>query len=102
MSFNKTFPTTGFTIRNGAADPQYLAFKGRARWALENLMQAGSKGVTPITHPGPRWAAYVFKLREAGLSIETIHEMHDGPFPGNHARYVLHSSVMLGREGGVA
>lgn len=30
------------------------------------------------------------------------HEMHDGPFPGNHARYVLHSSVTLGREGGAA
>jgi hypothetical protein len=27
------------------------------------------------------------------LSIETVHEFHAGPFPGNHARYVLNSAV---------
>jgi hypothetical protein len=33
------------------------------------------------------------KLRRAGLSIETLEERHAGPYPGQHARYVLRSEV---------
>lgn len=98
MSFKEQWPARAFTIRDGEADPRVVVVKGRDRWALENLMQAGPRGCTPIDHPGPRWSAYVFKLRKAGVSIETIHEPHDGPFPGNHARYCLRSSVTPGRE----
>ena len=47
---------------------------------------AGKCGVTPIDMPGPRWSGYVHNLRRMGLVIETIHESHGGPFPGNHAR----------------
>ncbi|RDW12092.1 hypothetical protein DIE28_15580 [Paracoccus thiocyanatus] len=85
-------------MRDGEADPRIIVVKGRDRWALENLMQAGPRGCTPIDHPGPRWSAYVFKLKKAGICIETIHESHEGPFPGHHARYVLRSSVTPGRE----
>ncbi|RDW13764.1 winged helix domain-containing protein [Paracoccus thiocyanatus] len=98
MSFKEQWPARAFTIRDGEADPRVVVVKGRDRWALEHLMQAGPRGCTPIDHPGPRWSAYVFKLRKAGVSIETIHEPHDGPFPGNHARYCLRSSVTPGRE----
>ncbi len=98
MSFKEQWPARAFTIRDGAADPRVVVVKGRDRWALENLMRAGPRGCTPIDHPGPRWSAYVFKLKKAGVCIETIHESHEGPFPGHHARYVLRSSVTPGRE----
>lgn len=77
--------TDGATIR--------IITKGRDRWALDCLRLAGPKGCTPIDHPGPRWSAYVFKLRNAGVEIETITEAHKGDFPGHHARYVLTSTV---------
>jgi len=98
MTFEKQWPARAFTVSDGAQAPRVVVVKGRDRWALEELMRAGSKGCTPITHPGPRWSAYVFKLRQAGVNIETLHENHEGPFPGHHARYVLQSSVIPGRE----
>lgn len=72
--------------------------KGRDAWALLQLEKAGKRGCTPITTPGPRWSAYVFNLRVMGLIIETIHESHDGPFPGTHARYVLRSQISILEE----
>lgn len=66
---------------------------GRNAWALNALMKAGANGCTPIDHPGPRWSSYVHKLRRAGISIETISEAHGGPFAGEHARYVLRSTI---------
>ena len=98
MTFKEQWPARAFTIRDGTEYFRCIVVKGRDRWALELLMQAGQKGCTPISHPGPRWSAYVFKLKKAGVSIETIRESHDGPFPGHHARYVLRSSVTTGRE----
>lgn len=75
---------------------------GRDAWALLNLIEAGARGCTPITAPGPRWSHYVYKLRRAGFIIETIHEDHGGPFAGTHARYVLRSQVTILREMGRA
>lgn len=66
---------------------------GRDAWALSELINSGKGGCTPITHPGPRWSAYVFNLRRMGFLIETVHESYSGPFPGSHARYVLMSKV---------
>ena len=62
---------------------------GRLGWTMVQLFNAGPKGVTPITHPAPRWSGYVFDLRELGIPIETIMEPHEGNYPGQHARYVL-------------
>ena len=75
---------------------------GRDAWALLNLIEAGKRGCTPITTPGPRWSHYVWKLRGMGFIIETVHEDHGGPFAGTHARYVLHSQVTILRELGRA
>ncbi len=75
---------------------------GRDAWALRNLMDAGKWGCTPIDRPGPRWSHYVWKLRGMGFIIETIHEDHGGPFAGTHARYVLHSDVLVLQEVGRA
>lgn len=71
---------------------------GRTAWALKELHRAGKRGVTPIDTPGPRWSGYVFNLRHMGLVIETVHERHDGPFSGTHARYVLHSPVSIAED----
>lgn len=67
---------------------------GRDEWALRELMKAGEKGCTPIDNPAPRWSAYKFNLKKMGFAIEVIFEKHSGPYPGNHARYVLSSVVM--------
>jgi len=67
---------------------------GRDAWMLDRLLEAGVTGCTSVENPAPRVSHYVFKLRSVyGLNIETITEPHDGPFAGNHARYVLRSSV---------
>lgn len=70
-----------------------MRFKGRDAWALDALIASGDVGCTPIDHPGPRWSHYVFKLRRAGLDVETVTEAHGGPYKGTHARYVLRSNV---------
>lgn len=76
-------------IPNGAHHTLF----GRVAWALEQLINAGSAGCTPITHPGPRWSSYVHILREKGLVVDTLRESHGGQFPGTHARYVLRSRI---------
>jgi hypothetical protein len=77
-------------------DGQLFTVTGRDAWALGELIAAGKSGCTPIANPGPRWSAYVHALRhERGLIIETINEAHDGQFAGTHARYVLHSRVVI-------
>ena len=68
-------------------------FNGRYAWALNELLQTGGKGCTPIERPAPRWSHYVFRLRREGVMIETIYETHAGAYAGTHARYVLRSKV---------
>jgi len=72
-----------------------LTINGRDEWALQQLMKAGALGCTSIDNPAPRWSGYVHNLRGMGINIETRHEAHGGPFPGHHARYVLHSSIEI-------
>ena len=74
-------------------DGPVMIVKGREAWALARLVEAGSGGCTPITHPGPRWSDYTFKLRRRGIVVETVTEMHGGPYSGHHARFVLRSPV---------
>lgn len=64
----------------------------RATQYLEAMM-AKPAGISAIEFPGQRLADGIFKLRRAGLTIETLHEAHEGDAPGHHARYVLRSTV---------
>jgi hypothetical protein len=82
-----------FAIHGPDFSIQILELAGREEWALSHLIAAGGTGCTPISHPGPRWSDYVFKLRRRGLDIATITEHHDGPFAGTHGRYILRSKV---------
>ncbi|WP_237063111.1 winged helix domain-containing protein [Loktanella sp. M215] len=84
---------TLYRVTPSAGEPFAFFAKGRVRWALERLCEAGATGCTPMTEPAPRWSAYIFDLREAGLDIETLHEQHHGPYPGTHGRYVLRCDV---------
>lgn len=79
---------------------QNLAFNGRDAWALNQLIETGGKGCTPIENPAPRWSAYVKNLRDAGIAIETVHEPHTGPYSGTHGRYVLKSQLEVTRPFG--
>lgn len=81
-----------YQVRN-ETELDVIIVTGRDRWALEQLITSGVKGLTPIDNPAPRWSGYVHNLRGMGVEIETIHERHEGPFAGTHARYVLHSEV---------
>ena len=83
-----------FTLITPTGQQLALRLNGRVSWALNELIKANMKGCTPINQPAPRWSAYVHVLRHRyGLDIATIHERHNGPFPGTHARYVLKSNV---------
>ncbi len=75
-----------------------ITVSGRDRWALEELINAGTKGCTPINNPAPRWSGYIYNLRKYGVPIETFTEAHDGPFSGTHARYLL-GAVVTRTEG---
>lgn len=70
-------------------------FVGRDAWALGQLVDAGKRGVTPLQNPAPRWSAYVYNLRRAGLVVETETEHHGGPFAGHHGRYRLASAITV-------
>jgi hypothetical protein len=69
--------------------------RGRDAWLLKRLIDAGDRGVTTIELPAPRVSHYLWKLRQAGISIETIREAHDGPFAGQHGRFRLTCSVVI-------
>ena len=86
-------PRIFYVVTEPDGTAREVTFKGRDAWALDELIAAGEAGCTPIDHPGPRWSHYVFKLRRAGLDVETITEAHGGPYKGTHARYVLRSKV---------
>lgn len=70
-------------------------FSGRFGWSLEELVNAGNRGITPIERPAPRWSHYVFRLRRRGVRIETIPERHGGRYSGRHGRYRLKSEVRI-------
>ena len=91
-----------FTVKDQDGKIRTIIVRGRDRWALENLIQAGDRGCTTIDHPGPRWSAYIHDLRhEHGLDIVTLPEEHGPPFEGIHGRYVLRSVVIRYRAGAV-
>ena len=81
--------------------PTRIYLMGRNAWAFLELKKAGVSGCTPINQPAPRWSAYVFNLRRAGLNIETVTESHGGTYAGHHARYVLRSCVKIVGGGNV-
>jgi hypothetical protein len=72
-----------------------LTVVGRDAWALRKLVERGEIGITAFDEIGPRLSHYIFKLRRAGLAIETRDESHGGPFAGTHGRYILRTPVEI-------
>lgn len=68
---------------------------GRLGWTMLQLSDSGALGVEAIKRPAPRWSAYIHKLRKMGFQIDTIMETHEGPYPGQHARYRLVCDVQI-------
>jgi len=86
---------TSNKIKIRLPDGSHQVFAGREAWTLCRLIGAGSRGLTTIDHPAPRWSHYVFKLRRAGLQISTDYESHKGDFPGKHGRYRLQTQIQI-------
>ena len=86
-AFPNSNPVVRLTVELADGTRKHIA--GRDAWALNELIGAGAAGVTPLERPAPRWSHYVFKLRRAGIPVETVTEVHGGAYSGHHARYVL-------------
>lgn len=71
-----------------------LVVNGRVRWALEQLILAGTLGCCSINPPGLRWPAYIHSLRKLGVEVETKIR----PYGGGHAEYLLKSKVSFAYE----
>jgi hypothetical protein len=82
-------------VRLDGPDGATFTLKGRVAWALAQLITAGAEGCTPIQRPAPRWSDYIFKIRAAGVAVETLHEVHKGPYAGSHGRYLLRSPLTV-------
>ena len=89
------------TLKVQIATGRTVVVVGRAAWALLELQTARGVGCTYIANPAPRWSGYVYELRKLGFAIDTLQELHGGPFAGRHARYLLRSSItVLEKSGG--
>ncbi|WP_439105151.1 winged helix domain-containing protein [Celeribacter marinus] len=94
MTINQRMGKARFTAQTDTGRRFEITIKGRKRWALERLIDAGPQGCTPITEPAPRWSGYIFDLRKLGVDIETVEEEHGGTFAGSHGRYVLRTEIV--------
>ena len=84
---------TAYHVTPAKGEAFTVTAKGRPKWALDALIEAGARGITSMENPAPRLAGYVHLLRTMGVPIETIHEPHGGEFAGHHARYRLQAQV---------
>jgi hypothetical protein len=66
----------------------------RAAFFLGEMLAAGRDGISTINYPGVRVGDAIFKLRRAGVEIETNHVAHGGEFAGHHGVYRLKSRVV--------
>jgi len=78
-----------------SAPARQLKLEGRQAWMLNELVKAGTKGVTSAGYPGARVSHYIFGLRRLGVAIETRTTKHGGSFAGSYGTYVLTSRVRI-------
>lgn len=76
-------------------DGAILRVVGRDAWCLRQLLNSGDRGFTTLENPAPRVSHYIFKLRRAGLIIESKEEKHGGLYSGRHSRYILHTRIRV-------
>lgn len=85
---------TSITVRI-SDNPAPRTFVGRFAWTLNELIEAGDRGVTSFERPAPRWSHYIYRLRRDGVGIVTTDEKHTGPYRGTHGRYRLNVPVTV-------
>jgi hypothetical protein len=86
-------PIVAITVE--LSDGQRKTFRGRDAWCLAELIAGGLVGVTPIERPAPRWSHYIWKLKRAGVHIDTVYERHGGAYSGTHGRYLLRTALRI-------
>jgi hypothetical protein len=87
---------TALKVQIGSSDDAPIkTFRGRDAWALNELLQAGDRGITTFQNPAPRLSHYLHKIRRQGVVIDTIFEAHAGAYKGRHGRYVLRSTILV-------
>lgn len=72
-----------------------ITFRGREAWTVKRLIEAGNRGFSSFDEPAPRLSHYIWRLRRAGIEIETVSEQHGGTFPGQHGKYFLRSRLVV-------
>lgn len=82
-------------IRARISDGPAREFRGRFAWMLHQLVEVGERGLTSLENPAPRISHYVHRLRRDGVVIDSLDEMHSGPFAGRHVRYRLACPVEI-------
>lgn len=85
----------------GGEQSRTFTLSGRIGQTIYHLWQAGPAGITAFETPALRLAAYVHSLREMGFAIETQMEPHEGKYAGNHAKYILRTSIVVTQSDGV-
>lgn len=79
--------------------------KDSSIWIVANFVEAGAKGVTPITRPALRWGGDLLDLRELGIPIDPTMEPNEVSYPGLNSCYffceaevrLLASKVLTGK-----
>ncbi len=91
MSISKDEPVGKLivTLETG----QTISVSGKqAIKTIKQLFRKGLRGLTAFEMPPAfRLAAYIHKLREIGIDIETKRERHEG---STHARYILRTAII--------
>jgi len=80
-------------VRHESGATQVLFYQ--AAWFLQELQEAGERGVTKADYPGLHVGDIVMRLRNAGIAITYEMEPNTGAFGGNHGRYKLISKVNI-------
>lgn len=61
-----------FRITVSEAKTQMLGLYGRKSWTLAELIKAGEKGCTQITHPEPYWSTNVLPSAAEAVSRDRV------------------------------
>lgn len=91
---NRRQSANRYRIVSVREQPRDIQVSGRPAWLLDELIRAGSTGLTAADLPaGLRVSGFVLKLRRAGVPIDTLTEANEGAYGGHHGRYRLACEV---------
>ena len=80
-------------VRHESGAKQVLLYQ--TAWFLQELQEAGERGITKADYPGLHVGDIVMRLRRRGIQITCVMEPNNGAFGGDHGRYTLMSKITL-------